>query len=122
MTQTSTPIVEIVVTERLNGQASARLQSLLIDALALRPTELVVDLADCEAIDAVALDVLLDIHRRVWRLGGRLTLRAPSPRLQQMLALARVDHVFHVTHGRPPQRPPTRVNRPAGRDAAVDRP
>ena len=114
MTQTGTPLVEIVVTERLSGQASTRLQGLLVDALELRPAELVVDLADCEAIDAVALDVLLDIHRRVWHLGGRLTLRAPSPRLEHLLALARVDHVFHVTHGRPPQRPPTRLQSTGG--------
>jgi anti-anti-sigma factor len=122
MTQTCTPVVEIVVTERLNGPASFRLQSLLVDALALHPIELVVDLTDCDALDAVALDALLEVHRRVWQMGGRLTLRSPSPGLQRLLTLARVNHVFHVTHGRPPQRPPTRVSRPAGRDAAVDRP
>jgi anti-anti-sigma regulatory factor len=80
-------------------------------------------LSDCEAVDAVALDVLLDAHRRMWSSGGRLTLRAPSPRLQRTMALARVDQVLHVTSADPPQRPPDRHNRaPQGRDDAMKRP
>jgi anti-anti-sigma factor len=114
----TTPLVEVVVTDGLSGPASQRLQTLLAEAMALRPVHLVVDLAGCEALDAVAVDVLLDTHRRMWNNGGRLTLRSPSPRLERILRLARVDHVFHVTHGRPPQRPPDRRTRaPIGREA-----
>lgn len=107
----STPLVEIVVTEELSGRASVRLQDLLSEALTLRPAQIVVDLAACGALDATALDVLLETHRRMWSSGGRLTLRSPSARLRRILTLARVDNVFHITQGRSGARPPDRRDR-----------
>ena len=91
-----TPLVEIVVDEDLTRQAAVRLNMLLTDALDLRPAQLVVDLAACTYADALAVDVLLAAHRRAWSIGGRLTLRSPSPRVQRLLRLARVDQVFNV--------------------------
>jgi anti-anti-sigma factor len=120
--QPTMPLVEVVITEVLSGRSSERLRALLADAVSLRPADLVVDLAECPALDATALDVLLDAHRRMWNIGGRLTLRSPSHRLQRILALSRVDHVFHITQGRPLHPPPDRrIDAPIGREAA-DRP
>jgi anti-anti-sigma factor len=96
-TPAGTPLVEIVVDEDLTRQAAVRLNMLLTDALDLRPAQLVVDLAACTYADALAVDVLLTAHRRAWSMGGRLTLRSPSPRIRRLLRLARVDQVFHVT-------------------------
>jgi anti-anti-sigma factor len=91
-----TSLVEIVVDEDLTAEAAARLNGRLADALRLRPAHLVVDLSRCGYADALAIDVLLNAHRRTWQFGGRLTLRSPSPRVQRMLQLARVHNVFHV--------------------------
>jgi anti-anti-sigma factor len=74
-----------------------RLHALLDEALALNPRELVVDLESCPLVDAAAIGLLLDVHRRARRAGGVLTLRAPSPRLRRNLELARVDAVLRVT-------------------------
>jgi anti-anti-sigma factor len=91
-----TSLVEIIVDEELTAEAVRRLDGKLGDALRLHPTHLVVDLTRCGYADAMAIDVLLHAHRRIWQVGGRLTLRGPSPRVQRMLELARVQQVFHV--------------------------
>jgi anti-anti-sigma factor len=74
------------------------------DAAALRPADLVVDLTACAYVDAAGIGVLLDVHRRVWSDGGRLTLRGLSPKVARTLQLARVDRVLYVTKG--PAKPP----------------
>jgi anti-anti-sigma regulatory factor len=43
--------------------------------------------------------VLLGAHRDMIRGGGRLVLRAPSPRVLRILRLARVEQVFDVDDG-----------------------
>jgi anti-anti-sigma factor len=91
-----TPLVEIVVDEDLTAEAAARLHSRLADALRMRPAQLVVDLSGCGYADALAIDILLNAHRRAYQTGGRLTLRSPSPRVERLLHLARVHQVFHV--------------------------
>jgi anti-anti-sigma factor len=96
VTPSVTSLVEIVVEEDLTAEAAARLRSRLADALRLRPAQLVVDLAGCGYADALAIDVLLSAHRQAYQAGGRLTLRGLSPRVQRLLHIARVDHVFHV--------------------------
>jgi anti-anti-sigma factor len=93
----ATPLVEIFIGEDLTANATTRLNAMLNDALDLRPAHLIVDLAGCAYADALAVDVLLNAHRRAWHLGGRLTLRAPSPRVQRLLELTHVDQVFNIT-------------------------
>lgn len=91
-----TPLVEIMVTEELDAGSEPRVRALLEDALTLHPEQLIIDLADCPFIDATAIGMLLDIHRRVWTSGGRLTLRAPSPRVRRTLQIAHVNHVLRM--------------------------
>jgi anti-anti-sigma factor len=107
----TTPLVELVIADGIDRQSLVRLQDLLTEAMSLRPTQLVLDLTQCTGLDAAAVDLLLDTHRRMWHLGGRLILRSPSPHLQRIFRLARVDHVFDVVHGAGPQRPPDRRTR-----------
>ena len=102
----STPRVEIVVTEELTAPAAARLHGLLADALALHPAALVVDLAGCPRADALALDVLLDAHRRAFELGSHLILRAPTAKLRRTLGLAHLDRVFDIDTTPSPEPPP----------------
>ena len=73
------PLVEVAITEELDVGAVPRLSALLDEALALRPERLTIDLVGCQSIDAAAIDVLLEAHRRALRAGGRLMLREPPP-------------------------------------------
>jgi anti-anti-sigma factor len=100
MTQQGTdrvPVIEVIVTEELDDQSLPRLDARLAEALELRPAQLVVDLAACPRMDAAAIGLLVEVHRRIRRAGGQLTLRSPSPRLRRNLELARADRVLHVT-------------------------
>ncbi|WP_432972276.1 STAS domain-containing protein [Dactylosporangium sp. CA-233914] len=92
----TTPIIEVVITEELDAASVPRFSALLHEAVDLRPARLVVDLAECPFIDAAGIGMLLDVHRRLWTEGGRLTLRSPGPRVTRTLELARVEHVLHV--------------------------
>jgi anti-anti-sigma factor len=92
------PMIEVVVTEDFDRRSVPRVSALLEDALALRPRELVVDLTMCPFLDAAAIGLLLDVHRRAHRASCTLTLRSPSDRLQRNLKLARADRVLRVDH------------------------
>ena len=92
----STPIVEIVINEELDAASVPRVAALLHEAADLGPQHLVLDLAECPFVDAAAIGMLLDVHRRMFAAGGRLTLRSPGPRVTRTLRLARVNNVLHV--------------------------
>jgi anti-anti-sigma factor len=90
------PLLEIRVTTPLSAATAGDLDGLLEDAISLRPAQLVIDLTDCEYLDATGIGLLLDVHRRVWQDGGRLSLRGMSSRLQRILEIARVDRVLQA--------------------------
>ncbi len=89
-------VVVIEVVGELDLPAVARVRETLHDALSVRPEQLVVDLRDCSFIDASALAMLLDVHRRACRSGGALTLRACSPRVLRLLSLTGLRRVFDL--------------------------
>ncbi len=74
----------------------ARVRGQVEDLLGTRPTRLVVDLTDCGFVDASALAMLLEAHRRMARNGGVLTLRGCSPRVLRLLSLTGLRRVFDV--------------------------
>jgi anti-anti-sigma factor len=88
------PLLEIRVTTPLSAATAGDVDGLFEDAVTLRPGHLVIDLSECEYLDATGIGLLLDIHRRVWQDGGRLSLRGMSPRLLRTLEIARVDRVL----------------------------
>ena len=93
----SRPAVVVVVVEgELDISSVARVRETLHDALSVRPARLVVDLSDCPFVDACALTMLLDVHRRAWRAGGVLTLRGCSPRVLRLLSLTGLGRVFDL--------------------------
>ncbi len=118
---TRVPVIEVIVTEELDSQAVPRLDARLAEALELRPAHLVVDLAGCPRMDAAAIGLLVDVHRRARRAGGLLTLRAPSPRLLRNLELARVDRVLHVAVSGPDVQRPDGPGTGAGTEAETQR-
>lgn len=89
--------VEVTVSGALDTAGVARLDAMLSQALARRPRQLVIDLADCPFLTASAISSLVNAHRRAWLVGGLLTLRSPSERVRRILKIARVDHLLHVT-------------------------
>ena len=91
------PLLEIRVTTPLSAATAGDVDGLLDDAVGLRPAHLVIDLTECEYLDATGIGLLLKVHRRVWQDGGRLSLRGMSPRLQRILEIARVDRVLNST-------------------------
>lgn len=80
----------------LAGPAVERLRVELDELVATRPARLAVDLADCPFVDAGALAVLLDVHRRVSRAGGVLTLQGCVPRVLRLLSLTGLRGVFDL--------------------------
>ncbi len=89
-------VVEVVVEGELDVSSVARVRETLHDALSVRPGRLVVDLTHCPFVDACALTMLLDVHRRAWRAGGVLTLRGCSPRVLRLLSLTGLRRVFDL--------------------------
>jgi anti-anti-sigma factor len=85
-----------VVTEALEGPAVERWGRLFAEAAARRPRRLVLDLRHSQRIDAAAIELLLQLHRRLLGSGGRLVLRAPGERVRRTLILARVEQVLDV--------------------------
>ncbi|MGC4815352.1 STAS domain-containing protein [Micromonospora sp. DT228] len=69
--------------------------------LTLHPARVVVDLSGCRHIDAAAIGMLLDVHRRLARADGVLTLRNPNPRIRRILHTARVDQILPVVDTAP---------------------
>ncbi|MGC4864876.1 STAS domain-containing protein [Micromonospora sp. DT53] len=100
------PLVEVCVTEfdlaclPATGAVFDRL-------LALHPAQVVVDLSGCRHIDAAAIGLLLDVHRRLARADGVLTIRDPNPRIRRILHTARLHQVLPVVDTAPSSPPGT---------------
>jgi anti-anti-sigma factor len=96
--RTPDPVGPRVVVVELQGDLDAlrvpRVRALLEDAVALRPQQLLVDLTDCSFLDAGGLTMLLEVHRRLARVGAVLTLRGCSPRVMRLLSLTGLQRVF----------------------------
>ncbi|MFI0795858.1 STAS domain-containing protein [Micromonospora rubida] len=120
------PLVEVAVTEFDLACLSAT-GAVFDRLLALYPAQVVVDLSGCRHIDAAAIGLLLDVHRRLTRADAVLTVRDPNPRIWRILQSARLDQVLPIVAGRTtdadrPDRPlPSGSHRtaptPAGRAA-----
>ena len=96
MTMTASPVVVVDVVGDLDLRTTSRVRESLHDALARRPERLVVDLSQCGFVDASALTMLVDVHRRACRGGGVLTLRGCCPRVLRLLSLTGLRRVFDV--------------------------
>ncbi|MEV1074230.1 STAS domain-containing protein [Micromonospora parva] len=89
------PLVEVCVTEF--DLACLPATGAVFDRLvALRPAQVVVDLSGCRHIDAAAIGLLLDVHRRLARADGVLTVRNPNPRIRRILHTARLDQILPI--------------------------
>ncbi|MGW5671947.1 STAS domain-containing protein [Micromonospora sp. NPDC003776] len=100
------PLVEVEITEELDLARLSEVAVVLDRVLALRPREVIIDLAECRQVDAAAIALLLDVHRRLARRRATLTLRNPNPRIHRILETARLGETVPIVHApRPPRRP-----------------
>lgn len=86
----------VVVRGPLDVSTLARVSEQLDEAMTGRPSQVVVDLSGCPFVDASALAVLLEAHRRTSRTGGVLTLCGCSPRVLRLLSLTGLRRVFDL--------------------------
>jgi anti-anti-sigma factor len=94
--EVQTATVTVTVPASLDVTTLPRVRDQLEQALAGRPRRLVVDLSACAFVDASALAVLLDLHRRMSRTGAVLTLRGACPRVLRLLSLTGLRRVFDL--------------------------
>lgn len=94
--QTMLPEVELRLTDDLDISTLHLLREQMEDAISLRPHRLIIDLQACRYLDAQAITVLLEAHRGMWRIQGRLVLRGCSPETLRLLAIAGVLNVFET--------------------------
>jgi anti-sigma B factor antagonist len=95
---TTRPDAENVV--RLTGLLDVRsvgdVRQELNDLIDTCDGDVVVDLAELDAVDATGLGVLVAAHRRVERQGRHLVLRHPLPPVVRILAVTRLSRILHV--------------------------
>ncbi|WP_425293442.1 STAS domain-containing protein [Micromonospora cremea] len=100
------PLVEVRVTE-LDRACLPAAGAVFDRLLALDPAQVVVDLSRCRHIDAAAIGLLLEVHRRLARTAGVLTIRNPNPRIRRILHTARLDQVLPIVTDPPSSAPGT---------------
>ncbi|MGW6915862.1 STAS domain-containing protein [Kitasatospora sp. NPDC054939] len=85
---------------RMEGEADHEgrlaLERALSEAVAARPTLLVVDLGPLTFADSACLNALLHTHHEAEEAGVWLVLAGPGPQLQRLLSVTGTDEVFTV--------------------------
>ncbi|GAA1560361.1 hypothetical protein GCM10009827_097010 [Dactylosporangium maewongense] len=76
--------------------------TMLTGALGRRPIHMHVDLARCPSVDAAGVDLLVELHRRLRDLGGRLTLLGPSTQIRHLVQLSGPDALPEMVGGGAP--------------------
>ncbi|MGC5028473.1 STAS domain-containing protein [Micromonospora sp. DT229] len=92
------PLVEVAITE-FDLACLPETGAVFDRLLALQPQQVIVDFSGCRHIDAAGIGLLLDVHRRLVRTGGVLSIRDPNPRITRILQTARLDQILSVHTG-----------------------
>jgi len=88
---------DIVMPERLDVSTVASVREALLLALDASPAlDVVADVSGVLVVDSAGLGLLVTTHRNAARMGRRLVLADPSPRLLRLLAVTRLHRVLHV--------------------------
>ncbi|MEV6692853.1 STAS domain-containing protein [Micromonospora sp. NPDC051196] len=89
------PLVEVAITE-FDLACLPETGAVFDRLLTLHPKQVMIDLSGCRHIDAAGIGLLLDVHRRMVRTGGVLSVRNPNPRIARILQTARLDQILPV--------------------------
>jgi stage II sporulation protein AA (anti-sigma F factor antagonist) len=90
---------ELVLRGRLHANAVEDLRTALDDA-ASRARVLVLDASDLESVDAIALQAIVDVVKRLRPCGGAVVMFGVRPTVQRLLELTTVDRLVTVRDSR----------------------
>ena len=77
---------------------SPTVRTALLDLLEeKKPARLVINLAEVPYVDSSAIAVLVESLQKMRKIGGKVYLVEPQPRVQGLLEIARLDSIFIVT-------------------------
>lgn len=91
----------LILHGHFDGRSTALVREALYDLIEQTSGNLVVDLADVEAVDATALRVLAAAGMVMERDGRALVLRGCRPALRRVLAFTRLRRLVTVERGIP---------------------
>lgn len=86
----------VALSGRLDVHAAADVRNALARAVDRGEGELVLDLAELEAVDATGLGVLVGAHRRAQRAGRTLVLKDVPATVGRLLLVTRLDKVLQT--------------------------
>ena len=93
----SSTIADLVkIGSYLDVRNVGQVRTVLHRAIAQADGDIVVDLAGLEIIDAAGLGMLTAAHLRAERSGRRLVLRNCSDDVRRVLAVTRLNRLFHI--------------------------
>lgn len=84
----------IVASGELDGAEAESVQSLIDDAI--QSERVTLDVSALTFIDSMGLRMLVDWHRRLHQLGGKLVIQHPSVPVERVLAATQLDRILHV--------------------------
>ena len=86
----------VALSGRLDVRAAADIRLELAEAVDSGDGELVLDLAELEAVDATGLGVLVGAHRRAQRAGRTLVLSDVPDPVSRLLLVTRLDKILQT--------------------------
>ncbi len=87
---------QLSITGDVDLATSPALRQALFDAMDAGASELIVDIAQVELIDATGIGALVSAANRARGVGGRIILRSPSPAVRRVLGAVDLDGVIRV--------------------------
>ncbi len=90
------PANELSIAGEVDLATSPEFRRALFDALDAGASELTLDMAHVEFIDATGIGALVSAANRARRTGGRIILRSPSPAVRRVLGAVDLDGVIQV--------------------------
>lgn len=96
----SRDVVVLDLAGELDMVVSARLRSLIQEAIAERPRLLVVDMADVGFVDSTILRELLRAREAMEAAGGRIVVAGVQPAVRRLFELTETTSVFNLAESR----------------------
>ena len=88
--------VVVVAVGEIDLGFSPEFHKALVELCSTKPDPLVIHLGEVAYMDSSGVGTLVEIFRRVKGYGGRLVLVAPTPRVQSVFEITRLDRFFTI--------------------------
>ncbi len=77
-------------------RTSPTLRDKLLQLIQQRPERIVLDLAGVPYMDSSGIGTMVELKRRLDRIGGKLVLAGLQPRVRSLLEITRLDQFFAI--------------------------